>query len=463
MKTTMTAWTTSLMVALLLAGCASAPGPLPAPLDTMPAAWRAPATPPADTAPRADGARWWQAFGDPVLAELVERAADANTGLQQAAARLAQARALAREADAARRPQLGAQASLARGERRAFGEPPASSGALGLAASYEIDLFGRNAGAASAAALEADARQAQLAATRLVVRAEVAQAYFALRALDDERAIVGQTLAAYRDSLRLLERRQAAGDVAELEVVRLRAEAAATEAEGLALVRRRAALEHAIALLTGQPPQALAIAPAPWQAALPGVPAGLPADLLVRRPDVRAAQDRLAAAQRRVGIAETAWFPSLALTAEGGAATTDLSSLLQGSARAWSVGALLQLPLFDGGRRDVLLAGERAGFDAAVGDWRERLLVALREVEDELAALHSLAAESDAQAQALAAAERATVLSDVRWRNGLVSQLELLDARRSELRARRAALQLKAERFRSTVALVRALGGGWSA
>jgi len=183
--------------------------------------------------------------------------------------------------------------------------------------------------------------------------------------------------------------------------------------------------------------------------------------VLARRPDVSAAQSAMLAAQARVGVARAAWFPSVSLTGAGGYASPELGDLFKWSARAWSVGALLSLPLLDGGRREAGVQGAQAQLDAALASYRGQVLTAFREVEDQLSSLRLLEEQAEAQARAVASASRATLLSDSRWRNGLVSQLELLDARRSELRNRRQALQVKSAQYQACVALIRALGGGW--
>jgi multidrug efflux system outer membrane protein len=452
-----------LLAALVLAGCASAPGPAPQALPEMPAAYKegnglwAPVAP-AEAQPR--GA-WWKAFGDAQLDALIDAADAENGSLRIAAARLAQARALLQATDANRALQLGARAGVVREAQPAAGIAPRSVASIGADLSYEVDLFGRLAKASDAAALDVRAQQALLQSTRLLVQAEVARAYFTLRALDAERALVRDTVGAYRDTLRLTERRHEAGDIAELDVVRVRSEVAATEGDALALERQRAQVEHALALLTGRPASAFRIDIGAWDAALPVVPAGVPSALLARRPDVAAAQQGLLAAQARLGVAQAAWFPQIALTAGGGYASTELSDLFKWSARAWSVGALLSLPIFDGGRREAGVANAQAQLEAAAASHREQVLVAFKEVEDELASLRLLGEQQDAQARAVGAASRATTLSETRYRNGLVSQLELLDARRSELRNRRQALQVRAAQYQSTVGLIRALGGAW--
>jgi multidrug efflux system outer membrane protein len=454
-----------LLAALVLAGCASAPTAEPSALPTIPAAYkegdgRWTVAPPAEAQPR--GA-WWKAFSDPVLDELAERAGRNNTSIAQAAARLAQAKALLRSTDADRSVQVGVGAGVARqggGVANAAGTAGTLASA-GANLSYEVDLFGRLSKASRAASLDASSREALLQSTRLLVQSNVAQTYFALRALDNERSLVRDTVAAYADTLRLTESRFRAGDVAELDVVRVRTEVAATQSEALALERRRAELEHALAVLIGELPANFAVAEIDWAGPPPAVPPGLPSSLLARRPDVSAAQSAMLAAQARVGVAQTAWFPSVALTASGGYASPELGDLFKWSARAWGVGALLSLPLFDGGRREAGVQGASAQLDGAAASYREQVLVAFKDVEDQLSSLRLLGAQADVQAQAVASASRATVLSDSRYRNGLVSQLELLDARRREASNRREALQVRAAQYQATVGLIRALGGGW--
>jgi len=188
----------------------------------------------------------------------------------------------------------------------------------------------------------------------------------------------------------------------------------------------------------------------------------VPGTVLSRRPDVSAAQRTMLAAQTRVGVARAAWFPSVNLTATGGYASPDLGDLFKWSSRAWGAGALLSLPVFDGGRRDAGIQSAGAEFDVAIARYREQILAAFQDVEDQLSSLRLLAEQSEAQDRAVASAARSTALSQVRYRNGYVSQLDLLDAQRSELRNRRQALQVRSAQYQSTVALVRALGGGWN-
>jgi len=447
----------------LLAACSTTPPPIDeSKLPVAPAEfkekWAIAA--PAEAQPRGE---WWKAFNDPQLDELVERAGRGNASIQLAASRLAQARAFVRATDAARSPQIdaGASANRVRGIVNGSGGPARSLFTAGADLSYEVDLFGRLRGATDAASLDARSREGLLQSTRLLVQAEVAQTYLALRALDAERALVRTTVSTYQDTLVLTERRWRAGDVAELEVTRVAAELAATESEALALDRRRSEFEHALAVLVGEVPSRFTLAEAQWNTALPVIPAGVPSTLLTRRPDVSAAQSSMLAAQQRVGVAKAAWFPNVALTSTAGYASTDLSELFKWSSRAWGIGLLSSLPILDGGRRKAGVESATAEMDAALARYREQVLVAFQDVEDQLAALRLLAEQAEAQGRAVTSATRSTSLSNVRYRNGYISQLELLDALRSELRNRRQELQVRSARYQATVALVRALGGAW--
>lgn len=451
-----------LVMVLMLAGCASSAIVDTSQVPAAPAAFKESATALASTTatPEVRG-QWWAVFADPVLDSLITKANDSNTSIQVAAGRLAQARALAGQMDANRYPQFGVGAGVARQLNATTGNVAQTVVNAGANLSYEVDLFGKLSGASHAASLDAASREALLRSTQLMVQADVAQTYLSLRALDAERELVRGTLQAYQNTLRLTEVRLREGDVAELDVVRVRSEAASTEADALALDQRRAVLEHALAVLVGEVASNFAIAPADWSTALPMIPAGVPSTVLTRRPDIAAAQNAMQAAQARVGVAQAAWFPTFSLTANGGYAAPEVQDLFKLSTQAWGVGALLSLPLFDGGRRAAGVQGANAGLNIALSSYREQVLVAFRDVEDQLAALRLLAEQSEAQSRSIASSSRATVLSGSRYRNGLISQLDFLDAQRSDLRNRRQALQVKAAQYAATVGLIRALGGGW--
>ena len=452
------------LIFVLLAGCATSLPTVDG--DKLPAEppaqfkekWTLAA--PAEAQPRGE---WWKAFNDPVLDALMERANQGNASVRVAAARLAQARAVARITDAYRSLQVGVGASASRQQGLVNGGSggPRNLFTAGADLSYEVDLFGRLSHNTEAARRDAQAEEGLLQSTRLLVQASVAQTYLALRALDAERALVQSTLVAYRETLSLTERRWRAGDVAELDVARSSTEVSATESEVLALDRRRAELENALAVLLGENPSQFSLQDAEWSTALPVIPAGVPSTVLTRRPDVAAAQQSMLAAQSRVGVAKAAWFPNIALTGFGGYASSDMDDLFQWSSRAWLIGALFSLPVLDGGRRKAGVENTSAQLDGAVARYREQVLVAFKDVEDQLAALRLLSEQAEAQARAVSSASRTTSLSGTRYRAGYVSQLELLDAQRSELRNRRQALQVRSDRYQSTVALVRALGGSW--
>lgn len=444
-----------------LTGCAT-------PLPPLPAGPAAPSGFARDasaitTATAAAPAAWWSVFADPVLNGLIERAADANTGVQQAAARLAQARAAATAAGAARAPQLALNAGASRQGGPLVNAAGASGNLFeaGASLAWEVDVAGRLSHAERAATLDVQARQSLLRQARLLMQAEMAQHYFALRAIDQERALRQTDLAALRETLRLVERRRGAGLAPDQEVARARAEVGAAEAETLALQRRREALEHALAFLAGTHAGELRIAnnAAPFQ--LPVVPAGIPAAVLARRPDVAAAERGLQAARARVGAAGNLWAPAFSLTASGGQASIELGDLLKTAARSWTLGALLSLPLFDGGRREARLDAAQADLQLAAVQYREQVLVALREVDDQLSALRWLGEQAGALQSTQDDADRAAALAQSRYERGLTSQLEVLEARAAAQRHRHAALQVHASRQQATVALVRALGGGW--
>lgn len=452
-----------LVMALVLAGCATSAvvdtSNVPAAPTSFKESAGALSTTPA--APQVQGL-WWKVFADPVLDGLIDKANGNNNSVQVAAGRLAQARALAGQVDANRFPQIGIGAGATRQRNSTTNNVAQTVVSAGANLSYEVDLFGKLSGASNAASLDAASREALLRSTQLLVQADVAQTYLSLRALDTERELVRGTLQAYQNTLRLTEVRFKEGDVAELDVARVRSEAASTESEALALDQRRAVLEHALAVLVGEVASNFAVAPTAWSTALPVIPAGVPSTVLTRRPDIAAAQNTMQAAQARVGVAKTAWFPTFSLTANGGYAAPDIKDLFKLSTQAWGVGALLSLPIFDGGRREAGVQGVNADLSIALASYREQVLVAFRDVEDQLVALRLLADQSEVQSRSVDASSRATLLSGSRYRNGYVSQLELLDAQRSELRNRRQALQVKSAQYLATVGLIRALGGGWS-
>jgi multidrug efflux system outer membrane protein len=455
----------ALPLLLMLAGCATAPPPAQE-LPALPAAFKEAARESPDwTTTPASAAQgpWWTVFNDPRLDQLVARAGQHNASIELAAASLERSRAALHGADAARKPQLGLNANATRQGGPLINAAGSEGNLFGASVSlaWELDLFGRLARLRNAAASDLDAAGARLQDTRLMVQADVAQAYFGLRALDAESALLEAIQDEYQTQIALASRRAAAGYGTEYELDLLRGEAASVRAELLALARRRAELEHALAALTGELASSFALTAATWDTALPAVPAGLPSTLLARRPDVNAARAGVMAARERGEAARRAWFPNLALTAAFGFASPQLAQLADGSSQAWSLAGLLAQPLLDGGRRQATLGQADARTRAAWAAYRERILVAFRDTEDQLAALRLLAGEEAARRQTQAASERTLQMAQSRAARGLASQLEVAVVRRDALQARRQLVRVKLARFQATVGLIRALGGGW--
>ncbi len=455
--------------ALLLSGCATSALP-PATFSTPDtfAGKSLPGTPvPAPTPP---ANAWWLVFEDPALNTLVAQSMDRNNDIKLAAAHLEQAQALLKSSKADLWPQAGVTYQVAHGANTAALNPgsanPETAHGLGLDLSYEVDLTGRLRQAASASALDAKASGAMLKDAQLLIQSRVAMSYFALRALDEDRAIVAQTLDAYRGSLDVTQKRFREGDVAELDVARLQTEVAATETESAALDQQRAQLAHALAILVGEPAstfdfQSATWATQPWAAGVSSIPAGIPADVVLRRPDLIASGASLEAAQKRVGIARAAWFPTLSLTASGGYASSDLNTLFKDGAQSWSLTGILAQAVFDGGRRRAGIDYAKGGLDAAFATYQQSVLTAFADVEDQLSDLTYLQQQQASEDRAVAASNRALAMSQSRYSNGSSSQLEVLDAQRQQLAVRRAALRVRAAQYQSTIGLIRALGGTW--
>jgi outer membrane protein, multidrug efflux system len=492
----------------LVSACVATPPVAPSQGVVTPLAFKAAALsaqPQPAALPAATLADWWQSFADPVLNDLVQRAGQHNTQIEAARARWAQAQALLHADLAVRGPQLGFNTSWGRQGGPLLNAAGGSGGLVTAAinVSQNLDLLaplGLGARAGEAAGLDAQARQALLDHTRLQIQAELAQAYFSLRAVDLEKALLGASLQAWQATWRLTQQRWQAGAVAQTQLLQVQAEVAASHMEAAALDRRRAELEHGLALLVGEAASSFklatsdAVAGAPSLSglsglsgsagtssmystystsslsspslppnpfAMPQVPAGLPSHLLQRRPDVAAAQRTWLAAQARVRQARVAWFPQLVLTVSGGQASSHLGELLRASTRAWGLTALLSLPLWDAGRRDAAIEQADAVLQADAAQYQAQLLGAFKDVEDQLVALHALRLQATQQDVVVTGAARSLVLVQSRQKNGLASSLQVLDAERAQHRARRGLLQTQAAQALATVGLMRALGGAW--
>jgi multidrug efflux system outer membrane protein len=425
---------------------------------------------PAESQPRGE---WWRAFDDAGLDRLIAQATASNQNLSVAAARVRQARAIAGIAESDRIPQVGLgvgaqRARLAPLEANQTPATPmaaASSYRASLSASYEVDLFGRVSDNVAAARSDAGATEATYRSVLLSLQADVAQTYFRLRALDAELATVAQTVKLREENVRINGRRFDLGDIGEFDLARARTELSTARADAIGLQRQRTSAEHALAVLLGQPASNFSAANDPLgaAAALPLIPAGLPSDLLERRPDVASAQRAMEAANARIGVARSAMFPALTIGADAGGIAGTFADVFRWSSRSWLLGAALSLPLIDGGRNRNNIVRSEAALEEAVGSYRQSVLTAFAEVEDNLAGLRILAQQAAEIDQALASARRSTDLAQKLYDAGRSGYLELLDTQRNLAAVERNAVQLRGDRAVTTVALIRALGGGWDA
>jgi NodT family efflux transporter outer membrane factor (OMF) lipoprotein len=423
---------------------------------------------PADHLPKGN---WWELFGDPVLNHLEEQASSGNLDLRAALLRVEQARATARLRFGELFPEGALNPSYRReryspNQEPSFGAITADTIRAPFDLSYEIDLFGRVRRGFEAARAEAEAARAAYHNLMLTLQGDVAVNYFQLRALDSEIAAVARTVSLRQEQLGMVRGRLEAGAGNELDVARAETELANAQAEAFALERRRAEIENALAILTGNHPSQFQIAADPtrstlWNPEPPAVPVGLPSELLERRPDVAEAERQIAAANARIGIARAAAFPVVRLTGSGGYVSGDFQNLFEWDSRVWSIGPSISIPLFAGGRNRANKARANAAYEESVLRYRQRVLAAFADVENSLAALRFLAEQRVAQDRALANARRAADLAEVRYRAGIVGYLDVVDANRAVLQSERASVQLAGQRLIASVQLVKALGGGW--
>lgn len=410
---------------------------------------------------------WWRAFGDAVLSDLEDRVERGNLSLAAAAARYEQARGLLRQTRGDRYPEIDASAAVTR--TRVSANRPLGSGAaapytvgqVGPSLAYEIDLFGRVRNSVRAAADAGQASAQDVAAVRLGVQAQLATAYFDMRGLDARVVLLRQTVDAYARADDLTNTRHDGGIASGIDTSRSQAQLSSARAELSAVAVARANDEHAIAVLVGAAPAGFSIAVVDRQTPPPPIPAGLPSTLLERRPDILAAERRVAAANARIGVARAALFPAITLGASGGFQAAS-GSLLSAAAGYWALGPLsVAQSLFDGGRRRGGVDVARGQFDEAAADYRQTVLTAFREVEDDLGAQRNLAAEERDQSAAAAAAERTRDLALIRYRDGAADYLEVVTAQTSALDAERALLQVRSSQLQTATDTIRALGGDY--
>jgi len=402
--------------------------------------------------------RWWELFGDDGLNALMPRVELGNQNLAQALANVAQAEALLAQAQAQLLPTVGAQLGTQRG-----GRPAGGSASLGLTASWAPDLWDRLGDAARAQGALVQASRADLAGARLSAQGSLAQAYFSLREADAELLLMDGIIAGYERAAAITGNRYAAGIAAHTDLLQAQSTLASARSTRASLVRSRATVEHAIALLIGEAPANFTLLPAPWVMQVPTVPPMLASELLLRRPDVASSERAVAAANARIGVARAAWFPSLNLSAGLGAGGASLASLVSAPALTWSLGATLAQALFDAGARDAAIAQAIAAHQGATASYRQSALAAMGQVEDQLTALDALGRQIEHQraaADAAAGAEQRIMNS---YQAGLSAYTNVVTAQASTLSARRALMQLQLQRQQAAVALIQALGGGWQA
>ncbi|SHG57235.1 efflux transporter outer membrane subunit [Massilia sp. CF038] len=452
---------TPLLAALVVSGCAVGPTyqvpATPEPVAFKEAAgWVAAA--PADTL---EHGPWWTLFNDPLLNQLVEQVEVSNQNVAAAVASYAQARALVQEQRASLFPSVGLNASGERsGGRNADAE---TSYRANIGASWEPDIWGRLRAGVSSAGASAAASQADLAAARLSAQGELAVNYFSLREADAARALLATTIEGYERVQQITRNRFDAGIAGKSDVLQAETQLANARVDELSLVRQRAQLEHAIAVLIGKAPADFALAPAQWRADVPDIPVGVPSVLLQRRPDIASAERRVAAANAQIGIARSAYYPNIGLSGSVGTGGRRVSDLFSASNLLWSLGTSVAQSLFNAGATRANVAGAEAQHQAAVARYRQTVLTAFGDVENQLSATRTLAQQQALRQQASLAADQAEAQMLNRYKAGQVSYTEVVQAQATALSARRALVQLQADRQTTAVALIQSLGGGWQA
>ena len=454
----------SALVPVLLSACAAGPDYQRPTVDT-PAAFKElgdwkPAEP---REPAAD--RWWTAFGDPVLDDLQARLEISNQNLRAAEAAYRQALALADAARAGWFPAINASAGATRSASSAAtatsGNAPArNSFSVGATVSWELDVWGRIARTVEGADASLAASAADLAAARLSARATLAQTYFQLRAAERQQALLDASVDAYARALELTRNRYAAGVAGKADVAQAESQLRSTRAAALDASLSRSQYEHAIAVLLGLPPAGFTLAPSAAPLPVAPVAVTLPSALLERRPDIAAAERRVAAANAAIGAAQAARFPVLGLSGNTGFRNARIEDLLTVPSRYWSLGPTLAAAIFDGGARKAAVGQAQAGWEKAVATYRQTVLTAFQEVEDNLASARLLEAAAAEQAAAVTAAAEAETIAVNQYRAGTVSYLNVVTAQATHLAARRSANDIATRRLLAAVQLAKNAGGG---
>ncbi len=418
--------------------------------------------------------KWWESFEDPELSSLEEQVNVSNQNIAAAAANFLSARALVKEARSQLYPTASFAPSITRSRQPVFttappgGSPSASAGGrpitlytLPFDASWEPDLWGTVRNTVRANTYEAQASAADLQNTRLSIQAEIASDYFQIRALDSQKDLLDSTVRAYRESLDLTKARFSTGIASDQDVAQAETQLNTTLAQSTDLGIQRAQLEHAIAQLIGKPPSAFSLKVSPLKGRPLAIPIGLPSQLLERRPDVAAAERRVAEANAQIGVARAAFFPTVSLTGSIGYENSSIGNLAAWPSLVWSVGAGLSETLFDAGKRKAVTEQAWAAYNAKVANYRQTTLTAFEETEDSLASLRILSDEKRQQEDAVAASQRYLNLANDRYRLGIDSYLNVMTAQATLLTNKRALVNLALGQMTSSIQLIKALGGGW--
>ncbi|WP_322103892.1 efflux transporter outer membrane subunit [Paraburkholderia sp. J41] len=456
-----------------LTGCAVGPdyhrpaAAVPASYKEAPEGWKV--AQPADTA---DRGAWWLIYEDPQLDALMDQLNTSNQTVAQYAAAYRQARALVGEARAAYFPVVSASFSGSRSRTptrvsNASGAFPSGSISnnvnLGLDATWEPDLWGKVSRTVSSQEASQQGAAADLANARLSAQAMLAQTYFTLRSLDAQQKLLDDTVAAYQKSLQLTQNQYAQGVAGRADVIQAQTQLQSAQAAAIDNGVARAQDEHAIAVLVGQPASTFTIPAMPLTATPPTVPLAMPSALLERRPDIASAERKAAAANEQIGVAIAAYFPTLDLSASGGFESSVFSQLLQLPSRFWTLGPSLASTIFDAGLRHAQTEAARAAYDQQVATYRQTVLAAFQDVEDNLASQRILAQEIVVQQQAVESAQHALAIVTNEYKAGTIDFQNVLTAQTTAFTAQQRLASLGGQRMVSSVGLVKALGGGWDA
>jgi len=413
------------------------------------------------------GGNWWEIFQDAQLNALELQINVSNQNLKAAVAQYQEARAALRYARADYYPTISTAPSATR-QRYSDNRPGSAARGttfndfvLPVDLSYQVNAWGRVSKNVESYREQAQASAADLAVVNLTMHADLAVDYFAARTLDAEEKLLQDTVGQYQQALQLNEERYKGGLASEVEVEQARTILETTQAQLVDVGVTRTQYEHAAAVLVGKPPADFSLPPLPLTTPPPPIPVGVPSELLERRPDVAAAERRVASANAQAGLAKTAYYPLINIVGSGGFESGTITTLLQGPSAFWAVGAAVAQTIFDGGRRHALNDEAKAGYDSTVASYRQTVLTAFQQVEDNLAALRILEQEAGVQATAVQSARRSLALSNTRYEGGVTSYLEVITAQNAALSDEVTAVNILGRRMASAVLLVQALGGGW--